>query len=119
MAKASTLGVLVLIAIMTFLFRGYEYSRLVIAGFWAASIVMVSLSRAAFREALRFARRNGYNQRYAVVVGGGEPAAEVLRAAAAPPGRRDPASWACSATSATARAPACRGWAVSRRSATC
>ena len=78
-AKASTLGVLVLIAIMTFMFRGYPYSRLVIAGFWAASIVMVSLSRAAFREALRVARRNGYNQRYAVVVGGGEPAAEVLR----------------------------------------
>ena len=64
---------------MTFLFRGYPYSRLVIAGFWVASIVMVSLSRAAFREALRVARRNGYNQRYAVVVGGGEPAAEVLR----------------------------------------
>jgi len=32
-----------------------------------------------FREALRVARRRGYNQRYAVIVGGGEPAAEVLR----------------------------------------
>jgi Undecaprenyl-phosphate glucose phosphotransferase len=78
-AKASTLGVLVLVAGMTFLFHGYEYSRLVILIFWVASIVTVSLSRAAFREALRFARRRGYNQRYAVVVGGGEPAAEVLR----------------------------------------
>jgi Undecaprenyl-phosphate glucose phosphotransferase len=78
-AKASTLGVLVLVAGMTFLFHGYEYSRLVILMFWVASIVTVSLSRAAFREALRFARRRGYNQRYAVVVGGGEPAAEVLR----------------------------------------
>ncbi len=28
---------------------------------------------------LRFARRRGYNQRYAIVVGGGEPAVEVLR----------------------------------------
>jgi Undecaprenyl-phosphate glucose phosphotransferase len=78
-AKASTLGVLVLIAIMTFVFRAYEYSRLVIALFWATSIVAVSLWRAGFREALRVARRHGYNQRYAVVVGGGEPASEVLR----------------------------------------
>ncbi|HXD97369.1 MAG TPA: undecaprenyl-phosphate glucose phosphotransferase [Candidatus Acidoferrum sp.] len=78
-AKASTLGVLVLIAGMTFLFRGYEYSRIVIMIFWVASIISVSFSRAAFREILRFARRHGYNQRYAIVVGGGEPAAEVLR----------------------------------------
>ena len=33
----------------------------------------------ALREALRFARRHGYNLRYALVVGGGEPVAEVLR----------------------------------------
>jgi Undecaprenyl-phosphate glucose phosphotransferase len=78
-AKASTLGVLVLVAIMTFLFRAYDYSRVVIILFWATSIVAASLSRAAFREVLRFARRRGYNQRYAVVVGGGEPAAEVVR----------------------------------------
>jgi len=78
-AKASTLGVLVLIAIMTFAFHSYDYSRVVIAFFWAMSIVVVSLWRAAFREALRVARRHGYNQRYAVIVGGGEPAAEVLR----------------------------------------
>ena len=78
-AKASTLGVLVLVALMSFAFRGYDYSRLVIVVFWALSIVAVSFSRGAFREAMRVARRRGYNQRYAVVVGGGEPAAEVLR----------------------------------------
>ena len=78
-AKASTLGVLVLIAIMTFAFRGYDYSRAVIVLFWAVSIVSASFSRAVFREGLRFARRRGYNQRYAVVIGGGDPAAEVLR----------------------------------------
>ena len=44
-AKASTLGVLVLIAVMTFAFRSYEYSRLVIGLFWLSSIVAVSLSR--------------------------------------------------------------------------
>jgi len=78
-AKASTLGVLVLIAIMTFLFRSYDYSRLVIGLFWASSIVSVSLSRAVFREALRVARRQGFNQRYALVIGGGEPVTEILR----------------------------------------
>jgi Undecaprenyl-phosphate glucose phosphotransferase len=78
-AKASTLGVLVLVAIMTFVYRDYAYSRLVIVVFWAESIVAVSLSRAVFRELFRFARRHGFNQRYAIVVGGGEPAAEVLR----------------------------------------
>jgi Undecaprenyl-phosphate glucose phosphotransferase len=77
--KASTLGVLVLVSIMTFAFRSYDYSRIVILTFWAASIVSASLSRAVFREVLRVARRHGYNQRYAIVVGGGEPAAEVLR----------------------------------------
>jgi len=78
-AKASTLGALVLVSIMTFVFRGYEYSRLVIILFLAQSIVVVSLARAGLREVLRFARRHGYNLRYAIVVGGGEPAAEVLR----------------------------------------
>ena len=78
-AKASTLGVLVLVAIMTFVFREFSYSRLVIVLFWAESIVAVSFSRAVFRELFRLARRHGFNQRYAIVVGGGEPAAEVLR----------------------------------------
>jgi Undecaprenyl-phosphate glucose phosphotransferase len=78
-AKACSLGVLVLVAVMTFVFHSRDYSRLVIGLFWVSSIVVVSFARAVFREMLRFARRRGYNQRYAVVVGGGEPAAEVLR----------------------------------------
>ncbi|MGH7342831.1 MAG: undecaprenyl-phosphate glucose phosphotransferase, partial [Candidatus Rokuibacteriota bacterium] len=78
-AKASTLGALILVSIMTFVFREHEYSRLVIILFLVQSVVAVSLARAALREALRFARRHGYNLRYAIVVGGGEPAAEVLR----------------------------------------
>jgi len=79
-AKASTLGGLVLIAVMAFAFPRHEYSRVVIVYFWALSIVAVSLWRAVFREALRMARRRGLNARRAVVVGGGEPAAEILGA---------------------------------------
>jgi Undecaprenyl-phosphate glucose phosphotransferase len=79
-AKASTLGVLVLVAIMTFVFREYEYSRVVILYFWLLSIVAVSLWRATFREILRAARRGGLNVRRGLVVGGGGPAAEILGA---------------------------------------
>jgi len=79
-AKASTLGVLVLIAIMRFAFRETEYSRVVIVYFWALSIVAVSLWRATFREGLRFARRQGMNLRRAIIVGGGGPALEILAA---------------------------------------
>jgi Undecaprenyl-phosphate glucose phosphotransferase len=78
-AKASSLGALVLVAVMTFFFRGYDYSRIVIIYFWILSIVTVWFSRATFREALRFARRHGYNLRYAVVVGSGELATTVVR----------------------------------------
>jgi Undecaprenyl-phosphate glucose phosphotransferase len=79
-AKASTTGVLVLIAIMQFAFKRVEYSRVVIVYFWVLSIVAVSLWRAAFREALRLARRRGVNLRRAVVVGGGPAASDLLAA---------------------------------------
>jgi Undecaprenyl-phosphate glucose phosphotransferase len=78
-AKASSLGALVLVAVMTFFFREYDYSRVVILYFWVLSIGLVWFSRAAFREGLRFARRHGYNLRYAVVVGSGELATAVAQ----------------------------------------
>jgi Undecaprenyl-phosphate glucose phosphotransferase len=71
-AKASTMGALVLVSVMTFFFRQYDYSRVVIVYFWVFSIASVSFARYAFREGLRVARRRGYNQRYALVVGGGD-----------------------------------------------
>jgi FlaA1/EpsC-like NDP-sugar epimerase len=71
-AKASTMGALVLVSVMTFFFRQYDYSRVVIVYFWIFSIASVSFARYAFREGLRVARRRGYNQRYALVVGGGD-----------------------------------------------
>ena len=77
-AKASSMGALVLVAVMTFVFREFEYSRVVIIYFWLLSIGAVWFSRAAFREALRFARRRGYNLRYAIVVGDGDLAATVV-----------------------------------------
>ncbi|HET8578261.1 MAG TPA: undecaprenyl-phosphate glucose phosphotransferase [Methylomirabilota bacterium] len=78
-AKASSMGALVLVAVMTFFFREYDFSRVVIVYFWVLSIAVVWFSRAAFREVLRFARRHGYNQRYAVVVGSGDLATAVAQ----------------------------------------
>ena len=78
-AKASTVGAFVLVSVMTFFFREYDYSRVVIVYFWIFSIAGVSFARYAFREALRVARQRGYNLRYALVVGGGELAAGVVR----------------------------------------
>lgn len=85
LAKASSMGALVLVAVMTFLFREYEYSRVVIVYFWMLSIAAVWFSRGAFREVLRFARRRGFNLRYAIVVGGGDLAATVVSRMAARP----------------------------------
>ncbi|HYB69705.1 MAG TPA: undecaprenyl-phosphate glucose phosphotransferase [Candidatus Bathyarchaeia archaeon] len=78
LAKASSVGALVLVAIMTFFFRHYDYSRVVIVYFWLLSIAVVWFSRAAFREVLRFARRRGYNLRHAIVVGDGASVRAVL-----------------------------------------
>jgi Undecaprenyl-phosphate glucose phosphotransferase len=78
-AKASTVGALVLVTVMTFSRREYDYSRVVIVYFWVFSIAAVSFARYVFREALRVARRRGYNLRYALVVGGGELAAGVVQ----------------------------------------
>jgi len=72
-AKASTFSILVLVTV-TFFLRQYEFSRLVFLSFWVLSTTAVSLMRGAFRELLRFARRKGYNLRYALVVGAGRTA---------------------------------------------
>src|SRR5262249_57565948 len=78
-AKASAVGALVLVSVMAFLFREYGSSRVVIVYVWIFSIAALSCSRYAFREVLRVARRRGYNQRYALVVGGGELAGAVIQ----------------------------------------
>ena len=77
-AKARTFSVLILI-FLTFLLRQYEYSRLVFLGFWAMTIVAMSIERVIFREILRFLRRKGYNLRHALIVGTGALAEDMLK----------------------------------------
>lgn len=77
-AKACTFSVFILI-FLTFLFRQYEYSRIVFLGFWIMAIIVMSIERIAFREILRYLRRKGYNLRYALIVGTGALAEDMLK----------------------------------------
>lgn len=76
-AKANTLSVLILVAV-TFFVKQFEYSRLVLLLFWSLNLVLLGASRMMFREALRFARRCGYNRRYALILGAGKLGQQVL-----------------------------------------
>ena len=67
-AKANTLSVLILVA-LTFFLRQYEYSRLVLLYFWLLNLMALGFSRVLFREILRFLRRQGFNQRHALIIG--------------------------------------------------
>jgi Undecaprenyl-phosphate glucose phosphotransferase len=68
--KACSLAALAVVAASFFL-RQFEYSRLVFILFWGLSILFITLNRLGFREVLRHFRRNGYNLRFALVVGAG------------------------------------------------
>jgi Undecaprenyl-phosphate glucose phosphotransferase len=73
---ACSVGVVLLLAADAAL-RLY-LSRSVLALFWALSIVSVAGSRVCIRSVLRRLRRRGYNLRYALVVGAGELAEQVM-----------------------------------------
>lgn len=76
-AKACGVSMLIFIAV-TFFAKQYEYSRLVFVLFTVINIGALSLGRFAFRKTLRALRRRGFNLRYAVVVGTGEPARRLI-----------------------------------------
>ena len=77
-AKANTLSVLVLVA-LTFFLRQFEYSRLAFLYFWTLNLVALGGSRMAFREGLRFMRKQGFNQRHCLIIGAGKLGQRVAR----------------------------------------
>jgi Undecaprenyl-phosphate glucose phosphotransferase len=81
LAKANTLSVLILVT-LTFFIRQFEYSRLVFLYFWILNLVALGFSRMAFREVLRFIRKQGHNQRYCLIVGAGKLGQRVVRSLA-------------------------------------
>jgi Undecaprenyl-phosphate glucose phosphotransferase len=74
---ATAMGVVILVA-AGFFVRGYFYSRLAIALFAGLSAGGMILTRWGLRATLRGLRRRGYNLRYALVVGAGDLAGEVI-----------------------------------------
>jgi Undecaprenyl-phosphate glucose phosphotransferase len=80
-AKANTLSVLILVS-LTFFVRQFEYSRLVFLYFWLLNVIALGFSRMAFREALRFIRRQGHNQRYCLIIGAGKLGQRIVRSLA-------------------------------------
>ena len=63
----------------TYLLLRYQVSRLVFVIFGVTTIAALSIERSLFRAALRHLRATGYNLRYAVVVGTGDPATQFLK----------------------------------------
>jgi len=70
-AKSGSLATLFLIA-LTFFYRDYSFSRVMLLLFWGTSIVLASAGRAGIIVALRVSRRRGYNVSQALIVGAGE-----------------------------------------------
>jgi Undecaprenyl-phosphate glucose phosphotransferase len=66
--KASSLALLLFLGVL-FLVRELVLSRIVVAMFWLFTLVLINLSHVLVREALRVARRRGYNLRHVAIVG--------------------------------------------------
>jgi Undecaprenyl-phosphate glucose phosphotransferase len=76
-AKGLTLTLLFLIAV-TYLFKRFEFSRLVFFYFWVLSILGLPLERYFIRKTIKILRRRGYNQRFALIAGTGPLGQKVL-----------------------------------------
>jgi exopolysaccharide biosynthesis polyprenyl glycosylphosphotransferase len=74
---ATTLGTLAVIAV-TFFLRTFSYSRSVVLLFYALAFLSVATCRMSIRAGLHWSRRRGYNLRYALVVGAGQVAEQVV-----------------------------------------
>jgi Undecaprenyl-phosphate glucose phosphotransferase len=70
-AKSGSIATLILIA-LTFFYRDYSFSRVMLLLFWGTSILLASVGRACIIVAVRVRRRHGFNLSEAIIVGGGE-----------------------------------------------
>ena len=68
--KATAVATLILV-VLTYFVRKYEFSRLTFLYFGIICVVFLSIERILFRELLRFIRKRGYNLRHALIVGTG------------------------------------------------
>ncbi len=70
-AKSGSLATLFLVA-LTFFYRDYSFSRVMLLLFWGTSIVLASAGRTGIIVAVRVRRRRGFNVSQAIIVGAGE-----------------------------------------------
>jgi exopolysaccharide biosynthesis polyprenyl glycosylphosphotransferase len=71
-------GAVVLLLALSFFVRSFSFSRAVVAIFTISVPVVLVALRLGVRSSLRVARSRGYNQRFALVVGNGRLAGEVI-----------------------------------------
>lgn len=69
--KATSFSIIILTAV-TFFYREYSYSRIVMVYFWILSTITISLSHFFIRKTLKYFREKGYNLRHVLIVGAGE-----------------------------------------------
>ena len=74
----ASVGAMLLVLGVSFFLRSFSFSRAVVAGFAGAAPLALMGLRLVVRISLRVARRRGYNQRFALVVGGGRLAGEII-----------------------------------------
>jgi Undecaprenyl-phosphate glucose phosphotransferase len=82
--KAGSIATLLLIA-LTFFYRDYSFSRVMLLLFWGMSVTLASIGRAAIVIAVRIRRRRGYNVTPAIVVGAGTLGQTIARKVAEMP----------------------------------
>ena len=83
-AKSGSLATLFLIA-LTFFYRDYSFSRVMLLLFWGTSIMLTSIGRTGIIVAVRVRRRRGHDVSQAIIVGAGELGHTVAQKIAALP----------------------------------
>jgi Undecaprenyl-phosphate glucose phosphotransferase len=80
LVNGNALSILLFMAVI-YLFRekSVPFSRLVFVYFWVLATLFTIIQRSALRSLLREIRRQGYNLRYMLLVGGGQVAADIVQ----------------------------------------
>ena len=75
----ATVSLMVIIGFITFFYRDYSYSRVVMAYFCIVNIASMTVVRGTIRKILKFFRKRGYNLRWVLIAGAGEAAVEIIQ----------------------------------------
>ncbi len=68
----STLAIIILTGFITFFYRNYTYSRVVMIYFFFVNVFFMTTARGIIRKILKYFRKRGYNIRRIAIIGTGE-----------------------------------------------